>query len=106
MLEFLFALEADSVRMGDVNDELPLYCALFRFRRECTQSQIIMETKSLIQRFAPIELFSERKEYISWCNGVPVHMIEKNNQAATAARCSLRRSAPARSGTNQFRSNR
>lgn len=77
MQEFVFALEAGGVPIGDIDQEMPLYCVIFRFRSECTQTQVTQVTKPLIERFPPVELFSERKEYISWCNGVPVHVIRK-----------------------------
>lgn len=77
MSEFLFALGADGIRMGDIDTELPLYCALFRFRRESTPEQVIMETRALIERFPPIDLHSIEQRRIGWCNNVPVHRIRR-----------------------------
>ncbi len=71
---FVFALEADGIRVGDLDDEIPLYCALFRFHRECTQSQVLMETRSLIQRSPAIDLHSLSTEYLE---GMPAQKIRR-----------------------------
>ena len=77
MEEFLFALEADGVHLDGPVDFVPLYCALVRFRRECTLSMIKIETRELIMRSPPILLESEKKEMVSWCKNVPVHFVRK-----------------------------
>lgn len=74
---FVFALEADGIRVGDLDDEIPLYCALFRFHRESTQSQVIMETRSLIQRSPAIDLHALGRECLE---GMPAQKIRKTDK--------------------------
>ncbi len=76
MPQFLLALEADGVRMGDLpKEELPLYCALFRFLRTGTPTQVLMETSGIIQQHGPVPLKSVARQTLE-C-GVTVSWIEK-----------------------------
>lgn len=82
MQEFLFALEVfKAPPMEEIKGEIPLFCALFRFQRDCDAEQICMETCGVIQMFKPIRLFSELQDKEFGPNRrTPVHMIRKTAQ--------------------------